>query len=190
DAANYSLSQPVNSSATISPAALTVTATGQNQTYGFGGLGTTGFSESGSLVSGQSVTGVTLSTNDTTSTSGNYRAGTYDLTPSAATGSGGFNTTNYNISYGTDTGGLTVAQKALTVSATGQNRTYDGTTAATVTLADNRVAGDVFTDSYGAASFADKNAGSAKTVSVSGIGTSGTDAANYSYNSTAGTSAN
>ena len=34
----------------------------------------------------------------------------------------------------------------LTVSATGVNKVYDGTTAATVTLTDNRVAGDVFTD--------------------------------------------
>ena len=34
----------------------------------------------------RAVTGVTLTTNDTTSTSGNYKAGSYDLTPSAATG--------------------------------------------------------------------------------------------------------
>ena len=141
-------------------------------------------------MAGDAISGVTLSTNDTTSTSGNYNAGTYNLTPSAATGTGGFNTTNYNISYGTDTGGLAVAQKALTVSTTGSNRTYDGTTTATVTLSDNRLSGDVFTDSYGAASFADKNAATGKTVSVSGIGISGTDAANYSFNSTASTTAN
>src|SRR5439155_24493411 len=35
-----------------------------------------------------------------------------------------------------------ITARTLTVSATGVNRVYDGTTNATVTLADNRVAGD------------------------------------------------
>src|SRR5262249_14087001 len=65
------------------------------------------------------------------------------------------------------------------------NKVYDGTTVATVTLSDNRVAGDSLTTSYTSASFANKNVGTAKTVSVSGITISGTDAANYSANSTA-----
>ena len=41
-----------------------------------------------------------------------------------------------------------ITARALTVTATASNKVYDGTTAATVTLVDNRVAGDVFTDSY------------------------------------------
>src|SRR5581483_2470671 len=49
---------------------------------------------------------------------------------SSATGSG---TGNYTITYGTNTGGLVVAQKALTVSGFAVNgKTYDGTTAATI----------------------------------------------------------
>jgi hypothetical protein len=58
-----------------------------------------------------------------------------------------------------------------------------------VSLADNRLAGDSLTTSYTSASFANKNVGTAKTVSVSGIALSGTDAANYSANATAAATA-
>jgi hypothetical protein len=100
---------------------------------------------------------------------------------------------------GTDAGNYTfnttasttanITQRALIVSATGIAKVYDGMTTATVTLADNRVAGDVFTDSYTSASFSDANAGTGKTVNVTGISISGTDAGNYTYNTTATTTA-
>jgi hypothetical protein len=90
---------------------------------------------------------------------------------------------NYSVTFANNTmGEITV--KTLTVSATGTNKIYDGTTAATVTLSDNRVAGDVFTDSYTDATFADKDVGAGKTIYVSGISISGTDAANYILSST------
>ena len=54
-----------------------------------------------------------------------------------------------------------------------------------MSLADNRLAGDSLSTSYTSASFASKNVGTAKTVSVSGIALSGTDAANYTANTTA-----
>src|SRR5207247_3720803 len=79
---------------------------------------------------------------------------------------------------------------SLTVSATGVNKAYDGTTAATVTLSDNRVAGDSLTTSYASASFTTKTVGTNKTVSVSGISISGADANNYTANTTTGTTAN
>src|SRR5207244_2527009 len=83
-----------------------------------------------------------------------------------------------------------ITARALLVSATGVNKAYDGTTAATATLTDNRVAGEVLSASYTSASFANKNVGTAKTVTVSGISISGTDAANYTANTTASTTAN
>jgi hypothetical protein len=83
-----------------------------------------------------------------------------------------------------------ITQRALVVGATAQNKVYDSSTAATVTLADNRVAGDVLTASSTSAGFVDKNAGVGKTVNVGGIAITGTDAANYSVNSTAATTAN
>jgi hypothetical protein len=76
------------------------------------------------------------------------------------------------------------------VSATGVDKVYDGTTNATVTLSDNRISGDVFSDTYTTAYFADANAGSNKTVTVNGIGISGIDATNYTANTTASTTAN
>ena len=64
----------------------------------------------------------------------------------------------------------------LTITAAGVDKVYDGTSTATVTLSDNRIAGDVFTDSYTAAVFADKNVGASKPVSVSGLAVTGRDA--------------
>jgi len=56
-----------------------------------------------------------------------------------------------------------------------------------VTLSDNRVAGDVLTIAYTTASFADSLVGTAKPVSVTGITVTGTDAGNYTFNTTATT---
>ncbi|MEI7881238.1 MAG: YDG domain-containing protein, partial [bacterium] len=63
---------------------------------------------------------------------------------------------------------LTVNKRSLTVTATGVNKGYDGNVTATVTLADNRVSGDVLTLSNTSATFNNKNVGTTKTVSVSG----------------------
>ena len=52
-------------------------------------------------------------------------------------------------------------------------------------LSDDRVADDVLTTSYSAATFADENAASGKTVNVNGITVTGTDSGNYTFNSTA-----
>src|SRR5688572_11151266 len=69
------------------------------------------------------------------------------------------------------------------------DKEYDGKANATVTLSDDRISGDVFTNLYSSASFNNKNAGTSKPVSVSGISISGTDADNYSYNTGATTAA-
>ena len=83
-----------------------------------------------------------------------------------------------------------VTPKTLTVSAMGVDKTYDGTPDATVTLDDDRLAGDAIDASYTTADFADQNVGNGKTVSVSGIAIEGADAGNYTLASTtAGTSA-
>ncbi|MCC7601285.1 filamentous hemagglutinin, partial [Janthinobacterium sp. FW305-129] len=65
------------------------------------------------------------------------------------------------------------------VQATGVSRAYDATTDASVTLGDDRVAGDVLDITKAAASFASKNAGVNKTVTVTGIAAGGADAGNY-----------
>src|SRR5439155_12758650 len=102
----------------------------------------------------------------------------------------GADAANYQLGSTTATTTAAIAVRPLAVSATGVNRAYDATTGATVTLSDNRVSGDSLSTSYGSASFADKNIGTAKTVSVNAIAISGTDAANYAANTTASTTAN
>jgi hypothetical protein len=77
------------------------------------------------------------------------------------------------------------------VTAAGVNKPYDGTTDATVTLSDDRVAGDVVSDNYTSATFANKNVGNGKAISVTGISIGDTDAGNYTLlNTTASASAN
>ena len=122
---NYTITY-VNASTglTITAASLIITASSQSQTYGFSGtsaaLGTTAFTASG-LFGSDSVTSVTLSTNATLSSSSNYNAGTWNITPSAAIGSG---LSNYTITYDENSTGLTVAAKALTLTALDQSRSY------------------------------------------------------------------
>jgi len=68
----------------------------------------------------------------------------------------------------------------VTVTATGVDKIYDGTTTAEVTLATVGVdPGDDVTATYVTAVFDDKNVGTGKTVSVTGIALSGADAGKY-----------
>jgi hypothetical protein len=100
----------------------------------------------------------------------------------------GVNNGNYNVSYSNNTTS-TINKADLTVTATGVNKVYDGSTVAAVVYGDNRVAGDVVGVS-GSATFADKNAGVGKAVGVNGIALGGTDAGNYTLlNTTASTTA-
>src|SRR5207249_2024352 len=95
---------------------------------------------------------------------------------------------NYTFNVSTTTS-ADITARALHVTATADSKTYDGNTSAVAHLSDDRVSGDVFTDSYGSATFDTKNVGTGKTVSVSGISISGADAGNYTFNTTASTMA-
>src|SRR5207248_3174232 len=88
--------------------------------------------------------------------------------------SGGADAGNYSLANTTTTALANITKRYLTVSATGVNKVYDGNATATVTLSDNRVSGDVLSTSYTAAAFNNKNVGTTKPVSVSGISISGT----------------
>ena len=77
----------------------------------------------------------------------------------------------------------------MKISAKGQDKTYDGTTDVAVVLSDNAVKGDVVAYEFAEASFDTKEAGSNKTVTVSGIRVFGADADNYTFNRIATTAA-
>jgi hypothetical protein len=84
-----------------------------------------------------------------------------------------------------------VSMRDLTVTATGVNKVYDGTTTASVNLSTDKVSGDNVSASYASATFAGKDVGNNKPVSVSGISISGSDAGNYNLlNTIASTTAN
>jgi hypothetical protein len=97
---------------------------------------------------------------------------------------------NYTLVGGTDA--VAISPRAITVTGTGTNRVYNGTLTDAVTLASSGVlAGDSLTFTDTSATFANKNVGTGKAVSIAGITDSGIDAGNYALNSaTATTTAN
>jgi len=66
---------------------------------------------------------------------------------------------NYQLASTSATTTADITARSLMVSATGANKVYDGTTSATITLADNRISGDSLSPPYTNASFAGKNVG-------------------------------
>ena len=91
---------------------------------------------------------------------------------------GGQDAGNYVL--GSNSGSTTadIAARALNLSGVAGNKVYDGTTGATVTLGDDRLAGDSISV-LAAASFADKNVGAGKAVTLYGAELAGSDAGNY-----------
>ncbi len=155
--------------------AVTVGVDSQAITYGDGLPSLTG-TLSGSLANGDSASYAIAGR--VNASSGNIRAGSYTLSEATLAGLG--------YSTSATTGTLTVAQRPLTLTGlTASDKVYDRSTAASVSnlgSLSGRVGGDTATlNSAGAsASFADANAGSNKTVTVSGLALAGADAGNYS----------
>ena len=97
---------------------------------------------------------------------------------------------NYTLAATTSTTTADIIARPLTITATAANKVYDGTTTASVIYGDNRLTGDVLTVN-GVANFADKNVGTAKTVTITNITITGIDSANYYLTATsASTTAN
>src|SRR4029077_2366970 len=167
--------------ADITPAQLVVTATGHNKIYD----GTTSASVS---LSDDRCAGDVLTPSYASAGFADKNVGTGKAVSVAGISLGGADAGNYNHNTTASTT-ANITQRVLTVAAAGIDRVYDGTTAASVTLSDDRVLGDLLSITYTTASFADKNVGTAKHVSIAGIAVSSTDAGNYSFNTTASTTA-
>jgi len=184
DATNYLYTPVTSSAASISQRALNVTATAANRVY-----------------DGNTVAALTLADNrvagDTLTVTG---SGSF-----ADKNAGNAKPVNVALSYaGADLGNYSVANslatnanisvRTLTFSnLTVGDKIYDGTTDASISgnysLASGLVTGDAITAdiSSAIASFADKNAGTNKAVTVTGVALSGADAGNYSVASSVGT---
>jgi hypothetical protein len=183
DAGNYTFNPTASTTADITARTLTVTASGVNRVYD----GTTAATVT---LTDDRVAGDDLTNSYSTATFADKNVGTGEAVSVSGIAISGSDAGNYALSNTTATTTANISARSLTVTASGVNKVYDGTTATTVTLSDNRVAGDDLTDSYAGASFANKNVGTGKTVSVTGISISGTDAGNYVVNTTTTTSAN
>jgi hypothetical protein len=97
---------------------------------------------------------------------------------------------NYTVTATNST--LSISQRHVTGSFTASDKVYDGTTSASVLT--RSLAGALGTDNValngGTASFANKNVGNSKTVTLSGAMLAGTDASNYALDSVATATAN
>ncbi|QGJ17343.1 S-layer family protein [Polaromonas sp. Pch-P] len=182
DAGNYTANTTAATTADITARALTVTAAGTNKVYD-------GNVTAGVTLGDNRVAGDQLAISNAAASFGDKNVGTGKAVSVSGIAVTGTDAGNYTFNTTAATA-ADITPRALTVSATAQNRVYDGGTAATVALGDNRLAGDVLTATNTAASFLDKNVGTGKTVNVGGIAITGTDAANYSVNATAVTTAN
>ncbi len=165
---------------------LTITAEDKIVTYGTAPVLTTSVSSQNGDTAGQALsTAATVSVGGTTSTSGNYTAGTSHT----LTAAGAVDQLGYALSY--NTGSLTVNKKNLTANYSGINKIYDASLSATAIGSSADIVGaDIITFSE-MANFLTKGVATGKTVNVSGIAIAGADANNYNLTSaTASTTAN
>ena len=183
DAGNYTLTQP-SLTANITAASLLVSsATANNKVYD-GTTAATLNTGSAALsgVKGKDV--VTLVSSAATGTFVNKNVGKAKAVSTSDFTLSGTDAGNYTVTQPSLTANITAA--GLTISgATANNKVYDGTTAATLNTGSAVLTGVMGTDvvtlnSSGATgTFADKNAGTAKTVSTAGFTISGADAGDY-----------
>ncbi|NNG77568.1 hypothetical protein HLH10_15160 [Acinetobacter sp. ANC 4277] len=113
--------------------------------------------------------------------SGNFsdkNAGTGKTVSVTGLNIGGADAGNYVLAGTTAQASADITVRTLNVTALGQNKVYDGTTAAQLGYTDDRLVSDDL-NITGTGSFADKNAGTGKTVSVTGLNIGGADAGNY-----------
>jgi hypothetical protein len=170
-----------NSALIVTQAVLTVSATAQNRVYD-------GTTVAGVALSDNRLSGDNLTTSYTQASFADKLVGTNKPVTVSGISVTGPDAANYTYNT-TATTAASITSAALLVTAIGQDRIYDGTTNATVSLSDNRIAGDALTLNYAQASFADKQVGTNKPVSVTGISVTGVDAGNYTFNTAANTTA-
>ncbi|MDO9025001.1 YDG domain-containing protein, partial [Zwartia sp.] len=181
DAGNYTFNETAVTTADITPAPLIVSATGVDKVYD------TTVTDS-IMLTATPITGDTVMLASTTADFTDKNVGV-DKT---------INVSGISLS-GTDAGNYTANATAVTtadiiaaplvVTATGTDKVYDATTTDSVTLSATPLAGDMLVLHKTDANFFDKNVGTDKSVTVTGITLTGADAENYIPNTTAVTTA-
>ncbi|RZG72255.1 YDG domain-containing protein, partial [Acinetobacter sp. WCHAc060025] len=172
DSGNYlpSISQSSVSTANITPRALNITSDAQNRIY------------DGTNTAQVNLTDDRIA-NDQLSVSGNSsfadkNVGTGKTVTTTGLSLSGVDASNYVLASNTATDTANITARTLNITSDAQNRVYDGTNTAQVNLTDDRILNDQLSVS-GNSRFADKNVGTGKTVTTTGLSLSGVDAGNY-----------
>jgi hypothetical protein len=185
DAGNYSFNTSTTTTANITAVTVAGSITASSKVYD----GTPAATIATRSLSG-ALTGDSVSLAGGSATFDDKNAGTGKTVTVTGLGLGGADAGNYTLASTSATTTANITTRSLIVSATGINKIYDGNTTASVTLSDDRLAGDNLSTGYTSADFVDKNVGSGKAVAVNGISVGGLDAGNYTFNTSASASAN
>ena len=181
DAGNYSLtSTTATGTASITVKSLTISATASDKVYD-------GTNTANVTLTDSRITGDVFTVDKTGATFNNKNIGTGKAVSVAGITLTGADAGNYTLTSSTATGTASITVKSLTITPTATDKEYDGNTTATATLTDNRITDDDFTVNKTRATFNNKNVGTGKTVTVSGITLTGSDAGNYTLTSTTAT---
>lgn len=183
DAANYLLNQPGALTGTIARRAITVSGlTIADKVYD----GTTAGEISGTGTFGGAIAGddLTIDVGAVDVTFADKNVGTNKAVALSGVTLAGADAGNYTAATPTGITGTITTRDVAVTGISALDRTYDRTTAATLAgtgTLDGVVAGDLLglNESGRTGAFADKNAGEDKTVGVSGLTLTGTDAGNY-----------
>jgi len=187
DAGNYVLfATSATDTADITPLTVSASITADNKIYDGTTAATLSAASLPAAVGGDSVSfsiGSTLFSDKNVGSGKTVTASGLSLT--------GTDAGNYLLSSTNATGTADIAALTVTPNVTANDKTYDGTTAATLGSASlsSAIIGDDVNVNVGSASFGDKNVGVGKTVTASGLALTGADAGNYLLSTTSVTDA-
>ncbi|KQY54925.1 hypothetical protein ASD14_01810 [Lysobacter sp. Root494] len=171
DAGNYTLAISGTALADILRKSITGTGTATSKTYD-GSTSTTGTIALNGVVAGDNV-GATGSFNFA-----DRNAGTGKTVTISGVSLTGADAGNYTLAI-SGTALADILRKSITGTGTATSKTYDGSTSTTGTIALNGVVSGDNVGANGSFNFADRNAGTGKTVTISGVSLTGADAGNY-----------
>ncbi len=183
DAGNYMPSAAIGLTVNITPKPLTAAYTGISKVYDGTAVATLAGS-SADIVSGDLVT---IKSSGAFTGSGAKNAGTGKTISVSGGTLGSADAANYTLLNSSGSASADITPRPLVASYTGGSRVYDGGVAAPVTASSTGVvAGDLLSFGQSAvfSGAGARNAGSGKTVEVSGITLAGADAANYMLTAT------
>lgn len=187
DAGNYLLSgTSATSIANITPLSVTANVTANNKIYDGTTTATLGATSLPAAVVGDSV-----SVSIGSALFGDKNVGAGKTITASGLALTGIDAGNYLLATTSATSTANISPLTVAANVMVNNKVYDGTTTASVGAASlpTAIAGDNINVNVGSASFGDKNVGTGKTVTASGLALTGVDAGNYQLAATSTTGA-